>query len=170
MKRKQIFSILLLAGMLLSMMALGIACTTKEESVTVHLKISNPETSDVLCDKDVVVTGKDLSVKDALSQACDDVALTLVFSDDGKKPVQIGDYVDQQDAAIANEEEPAETVEGEEPAETEAPAEETTDEALLYYWEYTLNGVEATVGADAQKIVEGDNIEWIWTKLVPTEE
>ena len=166
MNKKQILSIALLVGMLLTVLSFATACSNTEETVTVHVKIIGLD-NDILCDKEVAVTGRDLSVRDSLEQACEDVGVTLRFSLDGTKPVQIGEYIDLSDTGLVfddDEEEKAEE-EAEEVIEEAQDAESVTDDDL-WYWAYTINGAEATVGSNAQKINEGDKIEWTWTLLV----
>ena len=168
MNRKPILSIVLLLSMLLALLSFTVACDTAEETITVHVTIKGLE-DELLCDKDVAVTGKDLSVKNALEQACIDIGLTLTYSSDGKKPIQIGDYIDigELDAV---EDEVEEAAEGEEEVAEEEAAEEevaeVTDDSNLFYWDYKVNGADPTQGGSSvQSIVEGDQIVWTWSKF-----
>ena len=170
MNRKPILSIVLLLSMLLALLSFTVSCDTAEETITVHVTIKGLE-DELLCDKDVAVTGKDLSVKNALEQACIDIGLTLTYSSDGKKPIQIGEYVDIGELDALEEEpvEGEEAAEGEEVAEEEAAEEEVaevTDDSNLYYWDYKVNGADPTQGGSSvQSIVEGDQIVWTWSKF-----
>lgn len=68
MNKKRILSIVLLAGMLLTFISLAAACSNKNETLIVQVKIVGLD-DDLICDKEVIVTGADLTVKNALEQA-----------------------------------------------------------------------------------------------------
>ena len=168
MNKRRILPIVLMIGMLLSLAAFATSCTTEEETITVSVRIVGLD-NDILCGtedggNEVIVTGKDLTVKDALEQAGKDIGLTVRYSSDGNKPIQIGEYIDREFTGVAvsddeDDEEDDEDIDGE--AEE---VDEENHEDELWYWEYTLNGAEAA-GSSVQKISEGDVIVWNWKKF-----